>query len=145
MEYNTHTHTHTLTRFTKAQEGIYDTALTELKNGHKASHWIWFIFPQIARLGRSSTAQYYAIRNKEEAIEYLNHPILGSRLMECTQAVLAVEGRTLSQIFGYPDDMKFKSSMTLFAAVSDEGSVFEQALEKYCHGERDGRTMEKFY
>jgi len=129
-----------LTRFTQAQKSTYETVLSELRNGHKQTHWMWFIFPQIAGLGRSETARYYAIKNRKEALEYLNHPTLESRLIECTEAVLAIEGRTVSQIFGYPDDMKFKSCMTLFAAVSPY-SVFESALDKFFGGESDGRTL----
>ena len=131
-----------LSRFTKAQEGIYETALFELRNGRKQSHWIWFIFPQIDGLGKSDTARYYAIKNKQEAQLYLNHPILGARLLECSKALLEIEGRTVSDIFGYPDDMKFKSSMTLFAAVASPGSVFEQALDMFFSGAKDGKTLE---
>jgi uncharacterized protein (DUF1810 family) len=97
-----------MNRFIKAQSPIYEKALSELHSGHKQTHWIWFIFPQISGLGRSSTAQYYEIKGRKEALEYLNHPILASRLIECTKAVLAIEGRTVSEIFGYPDEMKFK-------------------------------------
>ena len=131
-----------LNRFTKAQEGIYDTALFELRNGHKQSHWMWFIFPQIDGLGKSYTAHYYAIKNKQEAQLYLNHPILGARLLECSKAVLKIKGRTVADIFGYPDDIKFKSSMTLFAAVASPDSVFEQALDMFYSGAKDGRTLE---
>jgi len=131
-----------LNRFTKAQEGIYETALFELRNGWKQSHWMWFIFPQIDGLGKSDTTRYYAIKNKEEAQLYLNHPLLGARLLECSKAVLEIEGRTVSDIFGYPDDMKFKSSMTLFAAVASPASVFEQALDIFFSGAKDGKTLE---
>jgi uncharacterized protein (DUF1810 family) len=132
-----------LHRFTSAQEGVYDTALSELRSGRKRTHWIWFIFPQIDGLGHSSTSIYYAIKSIEEARQYLKHPVLGARLSECAKTVLAVEGRTVSDIFGYPDDMKLKSSMTLFASVAeDPDSVFVKVLEKYFRGERDDRTLQ---
>jgi uncharacterized protein (DUF1810 family) len=132
-----------LGRFTSAQERVYETVLGELRSGWKRSHWIWYIFPQIAGLGHSSTSKHYAIKSIEEARAYLNHPILGARLKECAEAVLAVQGRTVSQIFGYPDDMKLKSSMTLFAAVTeDPNSVFVRVLEKYFRGERDAMTLQ---
>ena len=130
-----------LSRFIKAQEAIYNTALTELTAGHKQSHWMWYIFPQIDGLGRSDTARYYAIKNLQEARQYLNHPILGPRLIESTEAVLTVEGRTIAQIFGYPDDLKFKSSMTLFYAAQSSDPVFELALDKYFAGKRDSKTI----
>lgn len=132
-----------LSRFINAQEGIYDTAINELKNGQKYSHWMWFIFPQINGLGRSNTAKYYSIKSLEEARQYLNHPTLGSRLVECTEALLAIEGRSITQIFTYPDDKKFKSSMTLFDLVSIPDSVFKKALDKYFNGCRDSRTLDK--
>jgi len=132
-----------LSRFTRAQERIYDTVLAELRSGRKRTHWIWFIFPQIDGLGHSPTSKYYAIKSIEEARQYLNHPILGARLLECTEAVLAVEGRSVSEIFGYPDDMKLKSSMTLFASVAENPhSVFISVLEKYFQGEQDDRTLQ---
>ncbi len=131
-----------LSRFTDAQKGIYNDAIAELRIGRKRTHWMWFIFPQIEGLGHSSTAKYYAIKSREEAGEYLNHPVLGKRLLECAEAVLAVEGRSASEIFGYPDDMKLKSSMTLFEAVSDHHQVFARVLDKYFHGERDMRTLQ---
>jgi uncharacterized protein (DUF1810 family) len=130
-----------LSRFTDAQEGIYANVLRELKNGEKRTHWMWFIFPQIDGLAYSSTSKYYAIKNIEEARQYLNHPVLGKRLLECAETVLAVEGRSVSEIFGYPDDLKLKSSVTLFASVSDAHSVFVRVLDKYFHGERDIRTL----
>ena len=132
-----------LNRFTSAQERVYGTVLAELKSGRKRSHWIWFIFPQIEGLGHSSTSQFYAIKSIEEARRYLKHPVLGARLVECAETVLGVEGRSVSDIFGYPDDMKLKSSMTLFASVTeDTNSVFVRVLEKYFHGERDERTLQ---
>ncbi len=130
-----------LNRFIGAQERVYDDVLSELKNGQKRSHWMWFIFPQIDGLAQSSTSKFYAVKSREEAIAYLNHPILGKRLNECAEAVLAVENRSASEIFGYPDDLKLKSSLTLFASVSDEQSVFALLLDKYFGGERDLRTL----
>jgi uncharacterized protein (DUF1810 family) len=131
-----------LSRFTSAQDDIYDRVLAELKSGEKRTHWMWFIFPQIDGLAYSSTSKYYAIKGLEEARQYLNHPVLGKRLLQCAETVLAGEGRSASEIFGYPDDMKLKSSMTLFASVSDTHSVFVRVLDKYFHGERDARTLQ---
>ncbi|HNT78330.1 MAG TPA: DUF1810 domain-containing protein [Anaerolineae bacterium] len=134
---------HNLNRFIAAQETVYPTALAELKNGQKRTHWMWFIFPQAAGLGFSSTSQYYAIQSLEEARQYLTHPVLGVRLRECAEVLLTVEGRSVSQIFGYPDDLKLKSSMTLFArAADDPHSVFVRVLEKYFHGEQDSKTLD---
>jgi uncharacterized protein (DUF1810 family) len=130
-----------LSRFLLAQEGIYEQALAEVKGGKKRTHWMWYIFPQLAGLGHSSTAQFYAIQSLEEAKAYIAHPILGPRLTECFEAALGVEGRSAHEIFGSPDDMKLKSSATLFACVSPEGSVFERLLEKYFEGERDSKTL----
>lgn len=131
-----------LKRFTSAQEGIYGNVLKELRRGQKSSHWMWFIFPQISGLGRSSTSMHYAIKSMEEARTYLAHPVLGARLRECSEAVLAVEGRSASAIFGYPDDMKLQSSMTLFEyAADDPDSVFARVLDKYYGGERDRTTI----
>ena len=131
-----------LERFVDAQKRIYGAVLAELRGGQKRSHWMWFIFPQIDGLGHSPTARFYAIKDLREARAYLDHPLLGARLRECAEAVLAVEGRSASAIFGYPDDMKLRSSMTLFAEV-DEGpqSVFDRVLDKYFGGERDGATL----
>lgn len=131
-----------LTRFQVAQEGTYEQVLLELRSGKKRTHWMWFIFPQIAGLGRSSTSMLYAIESKEEARAYLNHPILGARLVECVRALLAIDGRSASQIFGFPDDKKLKSSMTLFAYVSDQDSLFHQALSRYFNGHKDDRTLQ---
>jgi len=131
-----------LRRFIDAQKDIYDDAIAELRSGRKRTHWMWFIFPQIEGLGHSSTAKYYAIKSREEAREYLNHPVLGKRLLECAEAVLAVEGRSASEIFGYPDDMKLKSSMTLFESQAGPDSVFARVLNKYFQGERDARTIQ---
>ena len=132
-----------LGRFTKAQHGIYDSVIGELKSGRKRTHWMWFIFPQIEGLGHSPTSQHYAIKSIEEARQYLNHPVLGARLLECAKTVLAVEGRSVSEIFGYPDDLKLKSSMTLFASVAENPhSVFISVLEKYFQGEQDDLTLQ---
>jgi uncharacterized protein (DUF1810 family) len=130
-----------LRRFTEAQEKVYDTVLNELKNGEKQTHWMWYIFPQLDGLARSPTASFYVIKSREEARQYLRHPLLGARLLRCTKAVLDIDDRSLADIFGFPDELKFKSSMTLFAAVSAIDSVFAQALDKFCHGERDEKTI----
>ena len=131
-----------LNRFLQAQENIYSTALAELQRGVKETHWMWFIFPQVDGLGISSTAKYYAIKNRAEAEEYLGHPILGSRLLECTSTLLTIRGRTAYQIFGSPDDLKLRSSMTLFSATSPADSLFHQVLSKYYSGQPDPRTIE---
>jgi uncharacterized protein (DUF1810 family) len=130
-----------LTRFINAQEMVYARVLFELRNGRKRSHWMWFIFPQIDGLGSSSTTKRYAIESFEEAQEYLKHPLLGKRLRECAEAVLAIEGRSVSEIFGYPDDMKLKSSMTLFENVAGSDSIFSSILDKYFNGARDSGTL----
>ena len=130
-----------LERFVKAQENSYETALKEIRQGEKRSHWMWYIFPQIKGLGFSPTAQYYAIQNKEEAEQYLKHPILSKRLLEISEVLLRCEEDNASKIFGYPDDMKLKSSMTLFALVSDQ-SIFKEVLMKFFDGEMDGRTVQ---
>lgn len=129
-------------RFTSAQAPVYSAALHELQSGRKRSHWMWFIFPQLDGLGFSQTTRFYAIKSLEEARQYLAHPLLGARLLECTRTVLAVQGVPASEILPYPDDLKFLSCMTLFAALSAPGSLFEQALEKYFGGERDQRTLD---
>ena len=131
-----------LQRFLDAQEGVIEVAYRELSGGHKLSHWMWFVFPQIAGLGRSETARRFAISSRDEARAYLDHAILGSRLIRCTEAVNAVRSRTVEEIFGYPDDLKFHSSMTLFAAVSPDGSVFHAALAQYFGGEADSLTVQ---
>ncbi|MDE5446928.1 DUF1810 family protein [Bradyrhizobium sp. CSA207] len=130
-----------LNRFVQAQNPVYSRVIGELSRGRKQSHWMWFIFPQIAGLGLSAMSQRYAIGTREEAEAYLAHPVLGTRLVECTGLVLAVQGRTIHAILGAPDDAKFRSSMTLFGAVSDQ-PIFSQALERYFSGERDGATLE---
>jgi len=133
---------HNLHRFLDAQQGVYEQALRELKAGQKRSHWIWFIFPQMKGLGMSLTSRKYSIQSLDEAKSYLVDPVLGWRLIECTQAVLDNQGRTADQIFGGLDAMKFRSSMTLFAHISEPGSIFHEALEKYFDGVSDRRTLE---
>ncbi len=130
-----------LNRFISAQDQVYDRVLAELKNGRKRSHWMWYIFPQLDGLAQSTTSKYYAIKSSEEAIAYLNHPVLGRRLRECTDTILAIEGKTVSEIFGYPDDLKLKSSMTLFSEVAAE-PIFIGVLDKYFQGERDDRMLQ---
>jgi uncharacterized protein (DUF1810 family) len=130
-----------LNRFISAQEGVYDRALIELRGGLKHSHWMWYIFLQIDGLGHSPTTRQYSIKSLDEARQYLAHPVLGARLMECVQAVLAVQGSSASDIFGHPDDWKLQSSMTLFELVSGPNSVFERVLDKYYQGKRDKRTL----
>lgn len=132
---------HGLSRFVEAQEHEYAQALSEIRSGRKRSHWMWYIFPQIAGLGHSPTSVHFAIRNAAEASAYLAHPVLGRRLNECAEAVLSVEGRTAHEIFGSPDDMKLRSCATLFASVSPAGSPFQRILDKYFGGERDERTV----
>ncbi len=130
-----------LRRFITAQEDIYSGVLAELRSGQKRSHWMWYIFPQIDGLGYSSTTKHYSIKSLEEAQHYLNHPVLGKRLIECSRAVLDIEGRPISQIFGYPDDLKLNSSMTLFASISGADSIFSRVLDKYFHGNPDQMTL----
>lgn len=130
-----------LERFLRAQDPVFRDVREELARGRKQTHWMWFVFPQVAGLGLSAMSQRYAIGSRAEAEAYLAHPVLGPRLIECTRLVLAVDGRTINAILGAPDDSKFRSSMTLFGAVSDE-PVFDEALAKYFAGERDGATLE---
>ena len=132
-----------LSRFLKAQENIYGTVLSELRSGWKQSHWMWFIFPQIEGLGESPVSQRYAISSLDEAGEYLKHPVLGARLLECSKIILFLEGRTALDIFGRPDDLKLKSSMTLFSCVPDTDPVFKAVLKKYFRGSVDSRTIER--
>lgn len=129
-----------LQRFVDAQARVIDRVRTELKAGRKASHWMWFVFPQIKGLGHSEMARRYAIASLGEARDYLAHPVLGPRLRECTRLALAVQGKSLADIFGSPDDLKFRSSMTLFAHASAE-PLFRAALEKYCGGAEDPETV----
>ena len=131
-----------LSRFLKAQEYDYEQALKEIRAGRKRSHWMWYIFPQIQGLGFSSTAQYYAIRDLQEAKDYLAHPVLGARLKEISSALLDLEGLSASEIFGYPDDLKLRSCMTLFRMADLNEPVFLEVLEKYYDGEPDFRTVD---
>lgn len=129
-----------LQRFVDAQEAVYPHVVTELGRGRKQTHWMWFVFPQVAGLGFSPMAQRFAIKSREEAMNYLSHELLGRRLIECTGLVLAVDNRTIHDILGTPDDIKFRSSMTLFSEVSDL-PIFDQAIEKYFAGEKDLATL----
>jgi uncharacterized protein (DUF1810 family) len=131
-----------LERFVSAQDGVYPEALAELKAGRKRTHWMWFVFPQIAGLGASATAQRYAIASLDMARAYLAHPVLGPRLRECARTLLAIDGRSATDIFGYPDDLKLRSSMTLFARAADDPEVFEAVLDRYYDGP-DQRTLER--
>lgn len=131
-----------LQRFVDAQAPVFERVRGELRNSRKTSHWMWFVFPQIRGLGHSPTAQRYAIASLEEANAYLQHPVLGERLHECTRLVNAVEGRSVHEIFGSPDDLKFRSSMTLFARAETDNAVFLDALKKYFRGEPDTATVE---
>ena len=130
-----------LQRFVVAQADSYQEALDEIRNGRKQTHWMWFIFPQLAGLGMSPTSQHYAITGLPEAAAYLSHSLLGPRLIECSDAVLLVAGRSARDIFGAPDDMKLRSSATLFARVTDGSSVFRKILEQYFAGQGDARTI----
>ena len=130
-----------LQRFVEAQDPIYEAVLDELRSGLKTGHWMWFVFPQIKGLGFSSMARRFEIASLEEAGAYLEHPILGSRLRECTHVLNELEGRTIRQIFGQPDDLKFRSSMTLFAKVAQADQIFQTALGKYCEGKQDPLTL----
>jgi uncharacterized protein (DUF1810 family) len=133
-----------LRRFEEAQDGVYERVCGELRVGEKRSHWMWFIFPQIRGLGRSPMAERFAIGSLEEARAYLRHGVLGGRLRECASIVNGVQGKSASEIFGFPDDLKFCSSMTLFAKAGDEkDSPFEEALRKYFGGEMDQGTLER--
>ena len=132
---------HDLQRFVDAQNPVYAQVCAELAAGAKASHWMWFVFPQLQGLGRSSIARHYGIASRAEAEAYWRHPLLGPRLKECSELVLAVEGKTAHQIFGSPDDLKFHSSMTLFAQVAPDAPVFRRALDKFFAGASDERTI----
>jgi uncharacterized protein (DUF1810 family) len=132
-----------LQRFVDAQAPVYERVRTELRNGRKQSHWMWFIFPQIAGLGHSAMAQRYAISSLREAEAYIKHPVLGTRLLECTRLVLQVEGKSAYEILGSPDDMKFHSSLTLFARAAPQEEIFSTALEKYFDGRDDALTIAK--
>ncbi|OUJ74008.1 DUF1810 domain-containing protein [Hymenobacter crusticola] len=130
-----------VTRFLDAQQTDYQTALSEIKNGRKRSHWMWYIFPQIQGLGFSETSKYYAIKGAAEAEQYLAHPVLGSRLVEISSELLKQPGNDAYRIFGSPDDMKLKSSMTLFAALPSTNPVFQQVLDKFYGGAKDDKTL----
>jgi uncharacterized protein (DUF1810 family) len=132
-----------LRRFVDAQDRVYDTVLAELRTGAKRSHWIWFVFPQLRGLGHSTTAQHYGISSLDEARAYLAHPVLGPRLRECTRLVAAIDGRSVDQIFGWPDNLKVRSSMTLFARATDGNAEFRAVLEKFYDGEDDPATVER--
>lgn len=128
-------------RFIKAQEGVYIKVMHELKSGKKRSHWMWFIFPQVAGLGYSETSKYYSIKSINEAEQYLQHPVLGKRLEECCSAVLSVQDKSARDIFGSPDDSKLLSSMTLFSFVSSTPAIFDKVISKYYNDKKDGRTI----
>lgn len=130
-----------LQRFVDAQGPVYDTVLGELNGGRKRSHWMWFVFPQLRGLGSSPTAVRYAISSIDEARAYLSHEVLGPRLRECAGVVARIDGRTAEEIFGWPDDMKLRSSMTLFARSSDDNADFVAVLEKFYSGEEDPATL----
>ena len=130
-----------LNRFVCAQEHDYAQALAELAGGRKRSHWMWYIFPQFDGLAMSATSKFYAIKSTEEAEAYLAHAVLGPRLVECAEAMLRIEGRSAKEILGSPDDLKLRSSATLFDAVQPEGSVFDRLLTKYFAGVRDEKTL----
>ncbi|KQH78175.1 calpastatin [Mycobacterium gordonae] len=132
-----------LQRFVDAQDRVYDNVLDELRAGRKRSHWMWFVFPQIRGLGSSPTAQHYGIASLAEARAYLDHPLLGPRLRECVALVNAVEGRSAEQVFGWPDDLKLRSSVTLFAHAADDNEDFLALLDKYYGGEQDPLTLER--
>lgn len=133
---------HDLNRFVEAQAGVYERALAEIRGGRKRSHWMWFIFPQLAGLGSSPTARRYAIKGRAEAEAYLAHSVLGPRLLECAEAAAAEPGPASAiDVFGPPDDLKLRSSATLFACVSPDGSAFDRVLGRYFSGERDPATL----
>jgi uncharacterized protein (DUF1810 family) len=130
-----------LQRFVDAQDGVFDRVCSELRAGRKRSHWMWYIFPQISGLGSSATAQKFAISSMAEAKAYLAHPLLGPRLRGCTELVNAIEGRSIDDVFGYPDHLKFHSSMTLFARAAPLDPVFQAALQKFFGGQEDPATL----
>ena len=130
-----------LQRFLDAQKGDYENALEEVKNGQKRSHWMWYIFPQIHGLGFSETSRFYAIKNLDEGEAYLKHPVLGKRLIEISTALLDLDTDDAHSIFGSPDDLKLKSSMTLFSQLPDADAVFQSVLQKYFNGEKDKKTL----
>ena|SRR5450432_2801690 len=131
-----------LQRFLNAQEKDYAVALAEVENGKKRSHWIWYIFPQIKGLGFSATSKYYSIENTAEALEFLKHPVLGARLIDICRELLKIEHNNATRIFGSPDDIKLRSSMTLFAALPETDPVFQTVLDKFFNGDKDARTLQ---
>ena len=131
-----------LNRFVRAQQDDFEQALAEIRSGRKRTHWMWYIFPQLDGLAFSATSKHYAIKSLDEAQAYLEHPVLGPRLRECAEAAVRVEGRSATEVFGTPDDLKLRSCATLFACVSPPGSVFERLLDKYYGGERDEKTLQ---
>ncbi len=131
-----------LERFVQAQQAVYAAVCAELRVGAKRSHWMWFIFPQLRGLGSSPSAQHYGLASLAEARAYLDHPVLGARLRECTRRLLVLEGRSAAEIFGYPDDLKLRSCLTLFERASPQEQLFSEALRKYCRGKPDLRTLE---
>ena len=138
---DTNSTSHGLERFVEAQDRVYAAVKEELAAGNKTSHWMWFVFPQLKALGRSSIAKHYGIESRGEALAYWQHPVLGMRLKESTELVLAATGKTVHEIFGSPDDLKFRSCMTLFAQVASEEPVFSQALELFFDGKSDAMTL----
>lgn len=130
-----------LMRFVNAQDRTYESALSELRLKKKRSHWMWYMFPQVEGLGHSSTSKRYSIKSLEEAKRYMSHPVIGARLIECTVIVLNIEDRSAKEVFGLPDNMKLKSSMTLFEYISEPGSVFVLVLDKFFFGERCEKTL----
>lgn len=132
-----------LQRFVDAQQPVYDTVIGELRAGRKRTHWIWFVFPQLRGLGRSPTAQHFGIASRDEATAYLEHDVLGPRLRECTRLVLAIEGRSAGEVFGSPDDLKLRSSMTLFAHCTDDNAEFVGVLDKFYGGQEDPATVSR--
>jgi uncharacterized protein (DUF1810 family) len=133
---------HNLNRFVQAQQGVYEHALAEIRNGRKRSHWMWFIFPQFEGLGFSSTSRLYAIKSVAEAQAYLDHAVLGPRLIECAEAVLSVQGKSASEIFGSPDDVKLRSCATLFAHLAPATPVFDRLIDVYFQSQRDDKTLQ---
>ena len=138
---DTNSTSHGLERFVEAQDRVYAAVKEELAAGNKTSHWMWFVFPQLKALGRSSMAKHFGIESGGEALAYWQHPVLGKRLKECTELVLAADGKTVHEIFGSPDDLKFKSCMTLFAQVAPDEPVFSRALERFFGGQPDEMTL----
>jgi uncharacterized protein (DUF1810 family) len=131
-----------LSRFVQAQQDDFKTALAEIRSGQKRTHWMWYIFPQLDGLAFSPTSKHYGIKSLNEATAYLEHTVLGPRLLQCAEAALGVEGRSATEVFGSPDDLKLRSCATLFACVSPPGSVFHRLLEKYYGGEADRKTLQ---